>query len=98
MRAKMDGILRDLYRHFGLKARLATLLGGPYALRRIRQEEKRLAAGWTQEPPTYYDRNFGPAGKDSSGAALCRQVTSRVAHAPIPGPSRAEEPEPVSVW
>ena len=97
MRVKMGEILRDLYRQFGLKARLAAIFGGPYVLRKIRQEEKRLADGWTQEPPTYYDRNFGPAGEDSSGATLCRQVTSRVAHAPIPGPTRAEEPETASV-
>jgi radical SAM superfamily enzyme YgiQ (UPF0313 family) len=97
MRAKMGEILRDLYRHFGLKARLAAMFGGPYVLRKMLQEEKRLAAGWTQEPPTYYDRNFGPAGEDSFGATLCRQVTSRITPAPIPGPTRAEKPEPASV-
>ena len=26
-------------------------------LRKIRQEEKRLAAGWTYEPPTFYEVN-----------------------------------------
>ncbi len=97
MRAKMDAILQDLYTHFGLKARLAAFFGGPYVLRKIRQEEKRLNAGWTQEPPTYYDRNFGPAGTDASGATLCRQVAARVAHAPISGPSKVEEPDAVSV-
>ncbi len=97
MRAKMDAILQDLYAHFGLKARLAALFGGPYVLRKIRQEEKRLDAGWTQEPPTYYDRNFGPAGTDASGATLCRQVAARVAHAPISGPSKVEEADAVSV-
>ena len=96
MRKKMGRILRDLYRDFGLKARLSAMFGGPYVLRKIRQEEKRLAAGWTQEPPTYYDRNFGPAGVDSSGATLCRQVISDIAHASIPGPARAKEPASVS--
>ena len=30
---------------------------------KIRQEEKRLAAGWTYEPPTFYETNFAPPGR-----------------------------------
>ncbi|MBL7043347.1 MAG: cobalamin-dependent protein [Pirellulaceae bacterium] len=55
--AKLASLLRELNREFGWKSRLMSLLGGRYVLRQIRREEKRLAAGWTYEPPTFYDRN-----------------------------------------
>ena len=66
MRAKMSLLLEELHRQFGLKSRLAAALGGPYVLWKARQEEARLARGWTHEPPTFYDRNeaaiSAPAG------------------------------------
>ena len=74
MRAKMSQILHDLYREFGWKSRLAAAFGGPYVLWKTRQEEKRLAQGWTYEPPTFYERNEfveAPVGKDGPHAALC---------------------------
>ncbi|HOA74627.1 MAG TPA: cobalamin-dependent protein [Phycisphaerae bacterium] len=55
MVAKMDAILRDLYAEFGLKSRLAAPLAGAYILRSLRKEDRRLAAGWTYEPPTFYE-------------------------------------------
>jgi len=48
-------LLSGLNREFGWKSRLASLFGGRYVLRQIRREEKRLAAGWTCEPPTFYE-------------------------------------------
>ncbi len=57
MRAKMSRILRDLYREFGWKSRLYGMLAPWYVLPKIRREEKRLAEGWTYEPPTFYERN-----------------------------------------
>ena len=82
MRAKMSTLLKELHRAFGLKARLASALGGLYLLRKIRSEERRLANGWTYEPPTFYEKNFGFADCDDvdrSGARPCRFVTPRVA-------------------
>jgi hypothetical protein len=57
MAAKMKALRDDLIREFGLLARLASLVGRFYVTRKIRQEEKRLAEGWTYEPPTFYERN-----------------------------------------
>ena len=54
--AKLVGILRDLHREFGLPSRLLSWLGGWWLLGRIHREEKRLAAGETFEPPTYYEK------------------------------------------
>lgn len=100
MRAKMSAILADLYREFGLKSRLAASIGGRYVVRKVRQEEKRLAAGWTYEPPTFYEKNYGfddPHKKDQSGSAPCRFVTSRLASPQQQQAPRAEQRKPMSV-
>jgi hypothetical protein len=81
MRAKMAEILGDLYREFGWKSRLAAAFGGPYVLWRTRQEEKRLAQGWTYEPPTFYERNHfveAPSASEAAHAELCSYVTPRI--------------------
>jgi len=49
--AKMSGLLEEMNRAFGWTSRLFTAIGGPYVLWKIRQEERRLARGWTYEPP-----------------------------------------------
>jgi hypothetical protein len=81
MHAKMSALLRDLYREFGWKSRLFGEIGGRWLLRKVRQEEQRLAAGWTYEPPTFYEKNA--ACTDRPAAALCRYVTPRLAPAPL---------------
>jgi hypothetical protein len=73
LRARMSALLEELCREFGWQARLSGKLGGPYVLHKIRREEKRLASGWTYEPPTFYDRN--EACHDKPDAELCRYVT-----------------------
>jgi hypothetical protein len=50
MRAKIDAILKDLHREFGLKSRFYSAVGGPYVLWKMRREERRLDRGWTYEP------------------------------------------------
>jgi hypothetical protein len=80
MRARMSRILRELHREFGWHSRLSAAVGGPYVLWKTWQEERRLARGWTYEPPTFYDRNdraAGPHDKGSSPAERCRYVTPR---------------------
>ena len=53
----MDILLKELYNEFGLKTRIIAPLMGLYISRTIRSEEKRLAAGMTYEPPTFYEMN-----------------------------------------
>ncbi len=78
MRAKMSGILADLYREFGWKARAAAALGGPYVLWKTLREERRLGRGWTYEPPTFYEVNeFVDA--QSAHAEPCLYVTPKAA-------------------
>src|SRR5208337_1855773 len=57
LRAKMDAILADLHGEFGLKSRLYSIVGGRYVYWKMCREERRLARGWTYEPPTFYERN-----------------------------------------
>jgi radical SAM superfamily enzyme YgiQ (UPF0313 family) len=70
LHAKMSALLAELYREFGWKTRLFGSLGGRWLLGRIRREERSLAAGWTYEPPTFYERNA--AVIDNPAAELCR--------------------------
>ncbi len=80
MYAKMSALLKRVYREAGIKSRIFGAIGGRYLLWKIRREEKRLAAGWTYEPPTFYDKNEAAMKADggaSSGAAPCRSVACR---------------------
>lgn len=71
---RLKGLLGEIYQEFGLKARLAAPLIGRYVHRKIRQEDARLRAGWTWEPPTFYDRNCADESF-APGAQLARWVT-----------------------
>ena len=86
--AEMSQILRDLYGEFGLKARVAAMFGGPYVLRRLRQEQQRLDDGWTYEPPTFYETNFDrgilAAHDRSVRPEPCRYVDPPTQTAPTP--------------
>jgi hypothetical protein len=57
MADRMNLLLTDLYAAFGWKSRIAAPLLGRYLGAAIKKEEKRLAAGWTYEPETYYEKN-----------------------------------------
>lgn len=76
MQKKMDVLLKDIHREFGLKSRFFSSVGALYVLWKIRREEKRLAAGWTYEPKTWYERNA--AVTDRPEATLGRYATPRV--------------------
>lgn len=65
--AKTSLILKDIFREFGFKARLAAALGGPYVYLKMIGEEQRLRQGWTFEPPTFYEKNEAAQRMESSG-------------------------------
>jgi hypothetical protein len=86
LRAKMGALLKDLHHEFGLKSRFYSAVGGRYVYWNLRREEKRLACGWTYEPPTFYERNAAAqrsASRDDPQATLCRPLTCRSAGQPI---------------
>jgi hypothetical protein len=78
----MTALLRDMNREFGLRSRLSALLGGPYVLWKIRQEERRLANGWTYEPPTFYEVNDAVNPSEFPSASGCSYVTPRLRSRP----------------
>jgi len=50
---KISRILKDIYREFGLKSRLAAQLVGRYVRFMMTREDRRLRRGWTYEPQTF---------------------------------------------
>jgi radical SAM superfamily enzyme YgiQ (UPF0313 family) len=55
--AKMDMILKRLYREFGWKTRLFAPLAGRYLYHNLKKEEVRLQNGWNYEPHAFYEKN-----------------------------------------
>jgi len=106
MRAKMDAILKDLYREFGWKSRLFAAVGGRYVTWTMWREERRLARGWTYEPPTFYEVNEAAAqlavraGESAAGSAsprVCCPVTCRIAPTRPARTPTEKRPTPVAV-
>ncbi len=79
MHTKLSDLLGELYREFGIKARISGWFGGRHVLRRLKQEARRLSQGWTYEPPTFYETNYHVDQSDVSrteSPQLCRFVES----------------------
>jgi radical SAM superfamily enzyme YgiQ (UPF0313 family) len=57
MEAKLDGLLKSFYSEFGWISRVAAAVAGRYMFRKMKAEEKRLAAGWSYEPRTFFEKN-----------------------------------------
>ncbi|HOD80658.1 MAG: biotin synthase [Planctomycetes bacterium ADurb.Bin126] len=55
---RLTELLHELYREYGLVARLSAQVIGRIVLHKLRREDKRLRNGWTCEPPTFYERNY----------------------------------------
>lgn len=74
---RLSPLLEDLIEQFGEPARRLAGAAGPALARLIRDEEERLAAGWTYEPPTFYEVNAAFRQRFSGecpGAEPCRYV------------------------
>ncbi|HYW78707.1 MAG TPA: cobalamin-dependent protein, partial [Thermoguttaceae bacterium] len=96
MYEKMSALLKQLNAEFGLKSRFFGTIGARWVMYKIRQEEKRLAAGWTYEPPTFYERN--EANTTNTTAALCKHATPPKAVAKKTKHARkAKQDKPVAV-
>jgi radical SAM superfamily enzyme YgiQ (UPF0313 family) len=65
-RDQMSRLLADIYRTFGLPARLAAPLIGGWMAARIQAEEKRLASGWRYEPAAFHEKNAAARALSSS--------------------------------
>jgi radical SAM superfamily enzyme YgiQ (UPF0313 family) len=67
---RISRILQDIRREFGLKSTILAPLIGRYILSRLRREGKRLARGWTYEPPTFYEKNAPAFSQAGAGLSL----------------------------
>ena len=95
---KISRLLEEMNREFGWTSRLFAAIVGPYVLRKIRQEEKRLAQGWTYEPPTFYEVNDAVKPDECPSASRCRYVTPQaVPHEHEDGLAEVQEPRTVEV-
>jgi len=61
--AKISQLLKDIYREYGLKSRLAAPLIGRYLRFTMAREDRRLRRGWTYEPPTYCETKQAVAAR-----------------------------------
>ncbi len=55
---QVTDLLGELYQVCGWRSRLAAPIAGRYLLHKLRREQSRLVAGWTYEPPTFYETNM----------------------------------------
>lgn len=54
---EISQLLAELHALFGWKSRLAAPVAGRYLFQMLRREQRRLAQGWTYEPPIFYETN-----------------------------------------
>lgn len=57
LRSRFEELRGELFREYGQQAERFAQAAAPFVLDKIREEEKRLAEGWTYEPPTFYEQN-----------------------------------------
>ena len=74
IREKLSELLSELHRTLGIKSRLSSMIGGRYVYRNLVREERRLADGWTYEPPTFYETNYGVSDDRPHRAERSRYV------------------------
>lgn len=90
MAANLDALLKDLYKTFGLATRILAPLIGRYLRFTLKREEKRLAAGWTYEPPCFYEKNAAArALKKDPAAEVEARMTDGVWRSPKTSPETA---------
>jgi len=76
---KLTGLLEEIKREIGLKARLVAPFAGRLAAWGLRKEADRLRRGKTYEPPTFYEVNepmFHAVLRGQSPATLIKWVTA----------------------
>jgi hypothetical protein len=78
LRAKAEGLLKDIGREFGWPTQLIAPLIGRFAYDRLQREEKRLAAGWTYEPKPFRDCNDAALALEKAQGARSREKTEGI--------------------
>jgi radical SAM superfamily enzyme YgiQ (UPF0313 family) len=70
--AQINKLLAELHAEFGLKSYLAAPIAGRYLFRKLQKQQEMLDAGWTYEPPTFYETNYehGPPSSCQARSVL----------------------------
>ncbi|MBI4633847.1 MAG: cobalamin B12-binding domain-containing protein [Deltaproteobacteria bacterium] len=84
---KADELLKDICATFGWRTRFIAPLIGRYAFFALKKEEERLAAEWTYEPDTFYEKNM--AALELEKARSRKQRLPELAIPPIREPVHA---------
>lgn len=87
IKAKLTILLKDLYQTFGHFTRITAPLIGRYLYVALRREEKRLADGWTYEPPCFYEKN-------AAAAALEKETLPKTGKETVKTVWKSTEPAP----
>lgn len=74
---KAHRLLQDIYTAFGWKTRLMAPLLGRFAYWKLRQEEERLAQGWSYEPQSFRDLNAAALALAKKTGQWGERVTRR---------------------
>jgi radical SAM superfamily enzyme YgiQ (UPF0313 family) len=90
MMKKMEFLLKDLYKTFGLLTRITAPVIGRYIYYTIKKEEQRLARGWTYEPGSFYEKNAAAIALEKADPAQFKIKAPRIEwvtceNAPAPG-------------
>jgi len=83
LKTKMDLLLKDIYREFGWKTRTVAPFYGISALVTLKMEEKRLASGWTYEPPVFYEKNEAALSLESVDPITAKPGTPQDQYTPF---------------
>jgi radical SAM superfamily enzyme YgiQ (UPF0313 family) len=90
MMKKMEFLLKDLCKTFGLLTRIAAPFIGRYIYYTVKREEQRLARGWTYEPGSFYEKNAAAIALEKADPAQFKIKAPRIEwvtceNAPAPG-------------
>jgi len=88
MMEKMNALLEDIYRTFGLKTKIIAPVIGWYAFAKLRREEKRLSEGWIYEPSSFISKNAAALAMKHKRAARVRIAVPEASRT-IPEPASA---------
>jgi hypothetical protein len=89
---QLADLLKDIYTTLGWQPRLVAPVAGRYIFWTMKREEKRVAAGWTIEPKTFFEKNQAAlalaevtANKGLAGP-LCapKPIQDLASHKPLP--------------
>ena len=89
MHSRLDRLLKDLKRAFGIRSRLMAPVAGRLIHARMKQEQLRLDAGWTYEPPCFYEKNPAALALQDTPRLTMKTARGKDFNAGMPQPATA---------